>query len=129
MVVAGSGAFRPLEARDGGQSEMDDAQSHSTSDCIRATDCPLQLPDRRIVGIVVPPPPEIFHVQDGRPAPDEEGVDLPDTEAARAEAIRASGEMLRDCRSDHWDGREGRRVVADQYGRNVFTLRISGTDT
>jgi hypothetical protein len=69
-----------------------------------------------------------FHVRDRHSAPDEEGVEFPDVKAARAEAIRASGEMLRDCRSDLWDSGEWRMVVADQDGNTVFTLRITAED-
>lgn len=65
-----------------------------------------------------------FHVQDGRSAPDDEGAEFPDSEAARDEAIRTSGEMLRDCRFNDLDGREWRMTVADDAGRELFTLRV-----
>ena len=39
--------------------------------------------------------PRYFFNVDGEP-PDSEGLELPDSDAARAEAIRAAGEMLRD---------------------------------
>lgn len=37
-----------------------------------------------------------FHVADGRSYRDTEGVDLPDAAAAREEAVRVLGELLRD---------------------------------
>ena len=70
-----------------------------------------------------------LHVHDGSSAPDEEGVELRDVNAARAEAIRASGEILRDCRPETLDGSEWRMTVTDQEGRNVFTLRLSAENT
>jgi len=37
-----------------------------------------------------------FHLKDGRLSLDEEGTEFPDIQAARREAIRYSGEVLRD---------------------------------
>lgn len=57
--------------------------------------------------------------------PDGTGVDLPDSEAARSEAIRAAGEMLRDI-----DGAftgEWRMTVSDEQGQVVLELRFSAT--
>ena len=64
-----------------------------------------------------------FHVHDGTDSRDPVGINLPDVESARAEAITAAGEMLRDL---------GRRVIADEWrmevanetGRTVLTLRF-----
>ena len=40
-------------------------------------------------------PRYFFHVRDGVDLPDTEGFELPDLEAAQAEAIGTCGEMLR----------------------------------
>lgn len=44
-----------------------------------------------------PMPRYFFNVHDGRSAPDREGTELPDTEIARAQAVRLSGEILPDA--------------------------------
>ena len=56
-----------------------------------------------------------FHVDDDRTILDQEGTELPDMEAARREAITASGEMLRDgSGAVIWDGKPWRMWVTDE---------------
>lgn len=43
-------------------------------------------------------PTYYFHIDNGTFVPDNEGVDLPDVDAARREAVRAAGEMINDSR-------------------------------
>ncbi len=66
-----------------------------------------------------------FHVHDGRDVPDPYGVELPDQEAARREAIRAAGEMLRDWSGKLPIGSEWRMNVTDGAGHPVLTLRFT----
>ena len=39
---------------------------------------------------------------------------------ARAEAIRLSGELLRDIGAKFWNGTEWKLIVADEHGRTLF---------
>ena len=74
-------------------------------------------------------PRYFFHVRDGRDFPDNEGAELPDLSAVRAEAIASSGEMLRDSKgaADFWSGDDWTMNVTDEAGQPVLTLRFSGT--
>jgi hypothetical protein len=49
-------------------------------------------------------PRYFFHMRDGSTVLDAEGTELPDLKAARDEAIRACGEMLRDIPNTINDG-------------------------
>jgi hypothetical protein len=69
-----------------------------------------------------------FHLRDGQDLPDLEGTELPDAAAARVEAIRLSGAMLKDQASSGWDGTEWRLTVVDETGTPVFLLRYSADD-
>jgi hypothetical protein len=73
-------------------------------------------------------PRYFFHLYDGYSAPDSEGSELPDVYVAQAEAIRMSGEVLRDMGAKFWDGTEWRMEVADESGRVLFTLRFSAEE-
>jgi hypothetical protein len=68
-----------------------------------------------------------FHVRDGVDLPDTEGTELPNLAAVRAEALKASGEMLRDYGGgDFWSGDDWTMNVHDEAGRPVLTLRFAG---
>ena len=69
-------------------------------------------------------PRYFFNLQDGRSAPDQEGTELPDIETARAEAVRLSGEVLRDTGAKFWEHPDWRLDVLDESGRTLFTLRF-----
>ena len=70
-------------------------------------------------------PRYFFNVHDGQDvAPDMDGCELPDLAAVRVEAVRASGEVLRDDAS-RWTGQEWVMIVADQTGAPVLTLSFS----
>ncbi|WP_167506978.1 MULTISPECIES: hypothetical protein [unclassified Mesorhizobium] len=43
------------------------------------------------------------HVDNGTFNSDDEGVDLPDLDAARLEAVRAAGEMINDSKQSFWE--------------------------
>jgi hypothetical protein len=68
-----------------------------------------------------------FHIRDGQDSPDTEGTELPDAAAARTEAIRVAGAMLKDG-AHHWDGSEWRIRVVDESGKAIFLLRYSADD-
>jgi hypothetical protein len=66
-----------------------------------------------------------FHVEDGKRYRDHVGVELPNLKAVRAEALRATGEMLRDNGLAVWDGEEWEMQVVDEAGLPIFTLTFS----
>jgi hypothetical protein len=72
-----------------------------------------------------------FHVEDDETALDQEGVDLRDIEAARREALCATGDMLRNgTGSSVWIGKTWRMWTTDHpggRGRTFFTLQLSAT--
>ena len=68
-------------------------------------------------------PRYFFHVHDGQDSIDQAGLELPDPQTARAEAIRAAGEMLRDLDGALSTG-EWRMDVTDESGQPVLTLRF-----
>jgi hypothetical protein len=69
-----------------------------------------------------------FHVEDGKSYPDREGVELPDLKSVRAEALRASGEMLRDNGLSLWDGEDWEMRVVNEAGQPVITLKFSAAE-
>jgi hypothetical protein len=73
-------------------------------------------------------PRYFFDVYDSYSDLDPEGTELPDIYAAQAEAIRASGEMLRDLGAKFWDGTEWKMIVKDETGRPLFTLRFAAQE-
>ncbi len=74
-------------------------------------------------------PRYFFNVHDGRDYPDDEGTELPDLATVRAEALRSSGEMLRDSKgAGFWSGDDWTMNVTDEAGKTVLTLRFSGTE-
>ena len=70
-------------------------------------------------------PRYFFHVKDGYSVRDDEGTELPDIYTAQAEAIRMSGEILRDMGAKFWNGTEWSLEVADGGGEVLFVLRFS----
>ena len=73
-------------------------------------------------------PRYFFHVYDGSSAPDTDGTELPDIYTAQAQAIRTSGEILRDMGAKFWNGTEWRLEVADERGDTLFVLRFSAEE-
>lgn len=69
-------------------------------------------------------PRYFFHVMDGKALIDEEGVDLPDINAARKQAIRTAGEILADGEASGHLMAEfpWQMTVVDDERRTVFTL-------
>lgn len=63
-----------------------------------------------------------FHVYNGLSLPDSRGVELADWDAARAEALRLAGELLRDGPTRRRLGQDWRMEVADASGTLLFRL-------
>ena len=67
-----------------------------------------------------------FQIADGRHVrPANEGIDLPDEDAAWREAITACGELIRGLDRDWKGGIEWRMNVTDETGAILFRLRFS----
>jgi hypothetical protein len=73
-------------------------------------------------------PRYFFNVHDWHAVADQDGTDLPDYYAAQSEAIRMSGEILRDMGARFWDGTEWRLEVADERGRVLPVIRFSAEE-
>jgi hypothetical protein len=69
-----------------------------------------------------------FNIYDGTEKPDGEGIELADLAHARAEAIRAAGEMIREM-GDDLAGGQWQMRVADESGRTLLTLRFSAVES
>ncbi len=69
-----------------------------------------------------------FNVYDDAPIPDSDGTDLPDIYVAQSEAIRMSGEVMRDLGSRFWDGAKWRLEMTDAEGRVLFIVRFSAEE-
>jgi hypothetical protein len=73
-------------------------------------------------------PRYFFHLQDRKTILDDEGVDLPDVDAAGEEAIRACGDMLRDMPRALYNGDPICLWVSNQpdgKGRKLFMLTVA----
>ena len=70
-------------------------------------------------------PRYFFHVDDGFSTRDVDGTDLPDIFAAQGEAIRLSGELLREMEAKFWNGVEWSLTVTDENEGVLFILRFS----
>jgi ABC-type taurine transport system substrate-binding protein len=73
-----------------------------------------------------------FHIEDHRTYVDQVGVELPDLQAARDEAIGAAGQILRDGAAKNlWGGKPWRMWVTQTPFANekpLFVLRFSATE-
>ncbi|HUD28690.1 MAG TPA: hypothetical protein VMQ93_07450 [Novosphingobium sp.] len=68
-----------------------------------------------------------FHVQDGRDQ-DFEGVELPDLEAARREAIRFAGYLIQQVAENFFVGELWSMQVCNKEGARYMTLEFSVLD-
>jgi hypothetical protein len=73
-------------------------------------------------------PRYFFHVTDGYSERDTEGTELPDIYAAQHQAVRTSGELLRDMGGEFWNGTEWKLEVTDEQGQTLLTLRFSAEE-
>ena len=72
-------------------------------------------------------PRYFFDVDDGTTAADDIGEELPDLDAAHLEAVRLSGEIIKDHAPQFWGGRAWRFSVRDEADQVLFTLSFSAT--
>jgi hypothetical protein len=73
-----------------------------------------------------------FHVKDGHTILDQDGEEFPDIEHVKANAVRASGEMLRDLShyENFWVGEPWKLWVTDgpeATGKTILELKFVGT--
>ena len=69
-------------------------------------------------------PRYFFHVDGGSEQPDTEGTEL-GMGQVRSEAVRLTGEILRDMDDRFWDHPEWTLTVTDQTGAKVLGLQVS----
>jgi hypothetical protein len=69
-----------------------------------------------------------FHTEDGRHIPDIEGTDLPTLAAARVEAVRVLGELLKENPDEVLSTGALRLTVTNDAGLIYFALDLSATD-
>jgi hypothetical protein len=73
-----------------------------------------------------------FHLNDGHESLDDLGSEFPDIQAARREAVKYSGEVLRDgAGGSLWQGEPWKCWVTDQpdgKGKTFFTLNFSAVE-
>jgi hypothetical protein len=73
-----------------------------------------------------------FHIEDHRTYIDHVGVELPDLETARDEAVGTAGQILRDGAAKNlWSGKPWRMWVTQSPFANekpLFVLRFSATE-
>ena len=69
-------------------------------------------------------PRYFFHIRDGVSYPDEEGVELPDLDAARSAAAKLAGLTLHDDHETFWKGEEWRVDVTDEAEMILFSLHF-----
>jgi hypothetical protein len=74
-------------------------------------------------------PRYFFNTHEGEDIIDDEGLELPGAGEARAQAIAASGEMLRDRGKAFWGGTEWMMRVVDEAGDVVCVLKFSAQET
>ena len=72
-------------------------------------------------------PRYFFDVQDGKSFPDYDGCELPDLDAARIEAVRLLGGMLRDEAETFWQGEDWRMSVCDADRMMLFSIQFMAT--
>jgi hypothetical protein len=73
-------------------------------------------------------PRYFFHTEDGDSYRDDDGLELPDITAAKIEAVRHMGELLRDRAVGFWDDHALKLVVTDQAGQVLFSLDLSAVE-
>ena len=70
-----------------------------------------------------------FNVHDGRTSLDKEGTELPDTHAARREAMILAGALIEDSAKRSELGEEWRMEVTDDAGLLLFRLHFTIAST
>ena len=72
-------------------------------------------------------PRYFFHITDGQTYPDTQGTELPSLEAARREAFRAFGDMLKN--RDAWKSNEWVMDIADGADQSQLGHTFSVNET
>lgn len=70
-------------------------------------------------------PRYFFNIVDGTDHPDHQGIELADLAECQREAVRLSGEVLRDMGQKFWNESEWTLTVTDETGAKVLGLRFS----
>ena len=73
-------------------------------------------------------PRYFFNIDDGYSEPDDTGTEFPDIYIAQSEAIRMSGEVIRELSARLWGGPDWRLEVTDEYGTSLFVLCFSAEE-
>ena len=73
-------------------------------------------------------PRYFFNVHDGETFPDLQGTELHDLNAARDEAIRFSGALMKDSPDKFWVAKGWHMEVCDDFGLHLFTLRFAAEE-
>ena len=69
-----------------------------------------------------------FNIIDGVTLPDPDGVDLPNLEEARVQAVRLAGDLLRYSTNHFLRDGEWRLEVTDNTGLVLFVLYLTAID-
>ena len=67
-----------------------------------------------------------FHVKDSAVSLDDDGVEFSSLSEARAQAVVAAGEAIRDLGGQFWPSEAWHMWVTDETGATVCTLDFSG---
>lgn len=73
-------------------------------------------------------PRYFFHVVNSQVLVDHSGTECASIEAARAEAIRAAGDMLKEMGGQHWHVRRWYMFVTDEANRTRLKLAFNVED-
>ncbi|NBB64019.1 hypothetical protein GVN18_32660 [Pseudomonas sp. ODNR1LW] len=73
-------------------------------------------------------PQYYFHTENGDCIRDDQGEELPDTNAAREEAVAVLGEILRYRGRAFWDTASFSVIVTDSDGRTVVCVTATASD-
>ncbi len=68
-----------------------------------------------------------FDIRDGVFIPDDNGTDLPDTEAARLQGAALCAKLLGEKQAEFWQGDPWEVVVRDDHGLVMFTIAFKAT--
>ena len=70
-------------------------------------------------------PRYFFNIVDGTDQPDHDGTELANLAECQQEAVRLSGEVLRDMGQKFWNETEWTLTVIDETGAKVLGLKFS----
>ena len=73
-------------------------------------------------------PRYFFNILDRQMSPDDIGTEVPDVDAAQAEAVRATGQMLQEAAERVRQGRDWVMEVTDDRGIALFVVRVAVED-